>query len=396
MIKNCSLYLPVDKPALKSLYPNGKTDGSLFKAATWFEYESAVGPVRLTLQHEDLARHLQGFAAFVAQLPNRGKSRAEAQSLIKATKAAIGVTLPGPVELESVVIQSVMHIARQFGGFMFIADSIMLPDGRFLVGPMAQDEESDVDAVPERRKVDPENYKHQGNVEGVDPARVAQRERIYRLLAERGFRCARSLPLYRSDDGLDRLRPIEQIAARLLALNAVFLWVSAPEDVAPAGRVQAFVERNALHAHLTEDERAMLALPRAEANAAHANTIGWRLENMWALAWILGFEPAPPFFQGQIPGEITRKMIVEFLPHLDAANDQFLSTVHPRTAHQVGELEDLYYCTHNAVRSAQMGGDSIPQYFHPVRDGGAIHERRHALTWAMSPGVEWDDTDLST
>lgn len=31
-----------------------------------------------------------------------------------------------------------------------------------------------------------------------------------------------------------------------------------------------------------------------------------------------------------------------------------------------------------------------------VFDGGAIHERRHALTWAISDGVSWDDTDLTT
>ena len=60
-------------------------------------------------------------------------------------------------------------------------------------------------------------------------------------------------------------------------------------------------------------------------------------------------------------------------------------------------MEDLFYCAHNAVRTAQMGGKAaVPEGFHPVRDGGAIHERRHSLTWALSPGVEWEETDLST
>jgi|GEM_PF-2765268 len=27
---------------------------------------------------------------------------------------------------------------------------------------------------------------------------------------------------------------------------------------------------------------------------------------------------------------------------------------------------------------------------------GAVHERRHALTWSLSPGVAWEDADLST
>lgn len=55
-----------------------------------------------------------------------------------------------------------------------------------------------------------------------------------------------------------------------------------------------------------------------------------------------------------------------------------------------------FYCCHNAVRSAQLGGKTVPDGFHPVMNGGVIHERRHALTWCLSPGVAWDDTDLST
>ncbi|MDX2015500.1 MAG: DUF4272 domain-containing protein [Myxococcaceae bacterium] len=60
------------------------------------------------------------------------------------------------------------------------------------------------------------------------------------------------------------------------------------------------------------------------------------------------------------------------------------------------QLEDLFYCAHNDVRSAQLGYATVPAAFHPVFDGGVVHERRHALTWALSPGVPWDETDLST
>ena len=187
-----------------------------------------------------------------------------------------------------------------------------------------------------------------------------------------------------------------QIAGRLLALNALFLFVSAPEDIAKTDRIHAFVDRNSLLDHLTSDERVILSLPRDDANLTHSANIGWRLENMWALAWILGFNPAPPFFQGQIPNEITRQMIVEFLPDLDSTIYHFLENIHSRTAEEAGQQEDLYYCAHNAVRSAQMGEDSVPHSFHPIRDGGVVHERRHALTWSMSPSTPWNDTDLST
>jgi hypothetical protein len=68
------------------------------------------------------------------------------------------------------------------------------------------------------------------------------------------------------------------------------------------------------------------------------------LENLWPLAWVLGFPDAPGFADGMIQGPTP---------------------------------------------------PSRPP-FHPVFDGGVVHERRHALTWALSPGVSWDETDLST
>ena len=93
---------------------------------------------------------------------------------------------------------------------------------------------------------------------------------------------------------------------------------------------------------LTPEERKIHAMPRAKARAIHQGTIGWRLENMWPLAWILGFDLAPP------------------------------------------------------ASGAQLGGKTVPKGFHPIAGTGVIHERRHALTWATSPRVKWDDTDLST
>lgn len=58
--------------------------------------------------------------------------------------------------------------------------------------------------------------------------------------------------------------------------------------------------------------------------------------------------------------------------------------------------EDLFYCLHNAVRSAQLGRKTVPLNFDPIMNGGVIHERRHSLTWMVSKDIDWDETDLST
>lgn len=400
MIDACALYFPLAKLPLAKVFPDGKSDAGIFRSATWFEYQVGNDTVRLNLGHENLTLHLRGFAGYVAQLPNSGAARAKAQALIGATKYCVGVVLPRPVSVDSAIFASLVDLIERFDGFMFVADSIMMPDRSYVVGPKAEGAgyaEDPADAAESLiLQVDPNEYRHTQPTEGVDPERVARREHHYCLLAQRGFRCARWLPLYRTEEQKDVLRPTEEIAARLMALGALFLWASAPEDVATTERLQRFIDRNALHDHLTAEESSILSLPRVQAKEVHGSSIGWRLENMWALAWILGFDPAPTFFQGQLPDSVSQGMIFDFLPSLDATLAEFLQSLHARSTPEVAQQEDLFYCAHNAVRSAQQGFDSVPQAFHPVRDGGAIHERRHALTWALSPGVGWDDTDLST
>lgn len=125
--------------------------------------------------------------------------------------------------------------------------------------------------------------------------------------------------------------------------------------------------------------------------------MGWTQENMWSLAWTLGYDAPPPVGGPLIDGETFGPML-KFLPEIaDGEIDAFLSKVKPRSEKEIVQMEDVFYCAHNAARAAQLGHTKlVPKGFHPMADAGAIHERRHSLTWAISPGVKWDDTDLST
>jgi hypothetical protein len=192
------------------------------------------------------------------------------------------------------------------------------------------------------------------------------------------------------------VRAPQEVAARLLALDALFTWVTYTEEDVATDRIVWYLDRNGLRSWLTADEQAVVALPRADAHEAHVDTIGWKLENMWSSAWVLGFEPEPSVESSEIRRDISRSMIYDFLPGLERTIADLLAKAAPRSAEEVVALEYRFYCAHNAVRSAQLGGETVPKGFHPVVHGGAVHERRHALTWCVSPGVDWVDTDLST
>ena len=220
-------------------------------------------------------------------------------------------------------------------------------------------------------------------------------------LNESGFTPATWMPLPSepgtpSEDGYSggTLRPAEEIATRYCCHFAVFAWGSAPADLAPL--IGKFIEENCLREEMTAEEQKILSLSKTDAAEEHAGTVGWRLENMWSLAWILGFAPEPSAITGQLPEEISGGLLGQFLPNFDTTVESIVAASKMQDVEEVIRLEDLFYLAHNAVRGGQLDQPTVPPGFDPIADGGAIHERRHSLTWALSPGVSWSETDLST
>ena len=224
---------------------------------------------------------------------------------------------------------------------------------------------------------------------------AAIREINLRYLGSLGFRVSPGLPLGPRRDSVG-LRPIEEIARRLWGLNCLFGYVAAPAKKIPTMRICKCMLRSDLRSILTPDELIVIDGWRSKSQSRHIDTIGWRLENMLPLAWICGFSLELDVDGDMLEGEPVNDLIEGFLGSLDQSVIGWLSDKAIRIEQEVIEKEDLFYCAHNAVRSAQLGDPTVPAGFDPVVCGGVIHERRHSLTWALSPGVDWDDTDLST
>ncbi len=229
----------------------------------------------------------------------------------------------------------------------------------------------------------------------VDPTPAWSPERTARVarLEQDGFLVARSLPERR----LGQPRPVREIAARIMALKALFLRTVVAAEGIPESKLAGYMVRSELFNALTRSEREIWYTPRATVGDTHGDVIGWRLENIWALAWVLGYDSELSYQGGQVTGEWIEPILRTFIP--DFANgslDAWLEQLEPRGEEELAAMEDLLYCAHNAVRSGQLGRRTVPEGFDPIQEGGAVHERRHALTWVLSPGVRWDDTDLSS
>lgn len=217
------------------------------------------------------------------------------------------------------------------------------------------------------------------------------RDKNIDLLTRAGFVVAPDLPL---DEEAPLLRPVVEIAKRLLAIEAVYAWCSVPQEELSNDEIKIFVAANHLENWMSVGERKLWAVKRSVALEKNAATIGWRLENMWPLAWVLGFEPAPGFEGAMIDQATGQAMVVEFAGAMGVSLAELVARATPRSAAEVIALEDLFYCAHNAATQAQAGAATVPNGFDAVVSSGVIMERRHALTWCLSPGIDWDDTNL--
>ncbi len=216
----------------------------------------------------------------------------------------------------------------------------------------------------------------------------AIRKNSMEALNVHGLPAVDGLPLADSRGEIER-RPAEEIARRLMGLHATVAWCCAPEELAPSPTLVEYIDSNELFEALTHPERKIVNSDRTEA-AAYREQVGWYTENIWTLAWTLGFEMTPGIDGMPIKNEVGPPLTRDFLEVFDVDVDGLVSKRGLRPLDDIVALEDLFYCAHNAARS--LAKENKEMRF-PC---GVIQERRHALTWCLSPGAAWDDIDLST
>jgi len=221
-------------------------------------------------------------------------------------------------------------------------------------------------------------YRRDAVTEGQLPP---HRARSVEILAAAGFATPWGLPGRKA-----ALRPPQDIARRLLALNGLYSWATGSK--ANAVQALANLDHDGLRSELTESEAALLSGPRSPG----VEQIRWKLENMWPLAWALGHGATPRIDFGMINNTRIDTTMRGFLKGSLA---DLLARATPRPLTELAAIGDLFYCAHHAVKAAQRARATVPRGFHPADDGRVIYERRHAITWMVSPGNGWDDIDLS-
>ena len=178
--------------------------------------------------------------------------------------------------------------------------------------------------------------------------------------------------------GQTELRPPKEVAERAVAVALAAVKAEGLEQ----DRINELVKE--WNPVFTPEEKRFIDAP--EPTERDRAKFGWRYEGLEVLLWSLGLrDELPPPDQLMDPGaaaSTVRKLGVAGM----------LAHGKPRSADELLDMNDLYYCLHWAAIEVRIGGERNPPLNEEI-----IMERHYALNWLIRyMDQEWDDVTTDT
>ena len=139
MTANGAIYIQRDKIDLSEVFENVKSDKSLFRKATFFEVKINGDNVRYNVMKQSkISDHINGFLGYISSLDNDEKRKEDTSYAISHTKVVLGLACDKEFDENHSIWQSLFQIADKYDGFVFVNNSVLLPNGTVLIGPMLE------------------------------------------------------------------------------------------------------------------------------------------------------------------------------------------------------------------------------------------------------------------
>lgn len=139
MAANGAIYIQRDSVDLRVVFDDVKSDKGLFKKPTYYDVKLDGDVVRFNIMEpSEIPNHINGFLGYIASLDNSDDRKERTSYAISHTKVVLGLVSDTDFEDNHKIWQSLFQIADRYDGFVFVHDSVLLPNGAALVGPLVQ------------------------------------------------------------------------------------------------------------------------------------------------------------------------------------------------------------------------------------------------------------------
>ena len=137
MPANGTVYIQKDKVNLNEVFDNVKSNKGLFRKPTHYDVTLNGDVVRFNIMEDSQLRdHIKGFLGYISSLDQDEKRKEDTCYAISHTKIVLGLVADKEFEDNHAIWQSLFTIADKYDGFVFVHDSVLLPSGTVLVGPL--------------------------------------------------------------------------------------------------------------------------------------------------------------------------------------------------------------------------------------------------------------------
>jgi hypothetical protein len=137
MPANAAIYIQRDDVDLATVFDAVKSDKGLFKKRSYFDVMLGSDLVRFNIMEQSkLAVHIAGFLRYIAGLDQDEQRKQDAREVISHTRVVLGLSTSREFDDNDAIWHSLFQIAAAYDGFVFVRDSLLLPNGAVLVGPL--------------------------------------------------------------------------------------------------------------------------------------------------------------------------------------------------------------------------------------------------------------------
>ena len=132
MIKNLAMYLSTAEVDWAVIDPSAEVGEGFVR------FHIGGQDIRLNLMPEgQIPEHLAAMSGYLTSLTDDAELITALNQLILTVRLVVGVKLSQPISWQHEEWAFFEHIAKCGLGFFFIGDSVMLPGGQVLIGPLA-------------------------------------------------------------------------------------------------------------------------------------------------------------------------------------------------------------------------------------------------------------------
>lgn len=137
MPANAAIYIQQGSGDIAKVFDNVRSNKRLFRDPTWYDVQLGDDIVRFNvMDSNDVQSHIKGLLRYIASLNHDEARKKDTAYAISHTTVVLGLVTDREFEENHMIWQSLFRIAGAYDGFVFVHNSLLLPSGTVLVGPL--------------------------------------------------------------------------------------------------------------------------------------------------------------------------------------------------------------------------------------------------------------------